>query len=72
MVHIRFQNIHIDSIQDSSSVNKGDNRIVGRKHHSKSNDGFGEISGKNNQAAANSHVVIDRDRVDTPQHNRKG
>jgi hypothetical protein len=64
MVRIRFQSIHIDAITASSSVNKGTNRIVGRRHSGKTNQGLGAIHGEGNLVQDGKHVVIDPDTLD--------
>lgn len=72
MVRIRFQSIHIDSVANTSGINKGENRIIGRKHAIKSNDGLGEVSGDGNVVTGGNHLVLDSDTIDVPTPKRKG
>ncbi|MFD0697862.1 hypothetical protein ACFQZT_27695 [Paenibacillus sp. GCM10027628] len=71
MVRIYFQSIQIDDIQKTSSVNKGTNRIVGRRHTHKSNQGLGELKGEHNVATGGNHLVLDEDTLDFEQPKRK-
>lgn len=71
VVRIQFQSIHIDSLAASSSVNKGTNRIVGRRHSVKTNQGLGEVSGEGNVVIGGNHVVSDGDRIDFQPFIRK-
>lgn len=71
MVRIQFESIHIDSLAASSSVNKGTNRIVGRRHSTKSNQGLGEVSGEGNVVIGGKHVVNDGDLFDFKPFIRK-
>ncbi|MDQ0896453.1 MULTISPECIES: hypothetical protein [unclassified Paenibacillus] len=71
MVRIQFQSIHIDGIAETSSVNKGSNRIIGRRHSLKVNQGLGEISGEQNVIMGGKHVVQDGDTFDVKPSIRK-
>lgn len=71
MVRIQFQSIHIDDISANSSVNKGTNRISGRRHSAKSNQGIGEVTGDHNVVIGGKHTVYDNDTFDVKPHTRK-
>ncbi|SDN31608.1 hypothetical protein SAMN04487897_102482 [Paenibacillus sp. yr247] len=71
MVRIQFQSIHIDGITETSSVNKGTNRIIGRRHSMKVNQGLGEIHGEHNVIMGGKHVVQDGDTFDFKPFTRK-
>ncbi|NQX60461.1 hypothetical protein [Paenibacillus qinlingensis] len=71
MVRIQFQSIHIDDIAENSSVNKGSNRISGRRHSSKTNQGLGAILGERNVALGGKHTVLDNDTFDVKPNTRK-
>ncbi|OCT10966.1 hypothetical protein A8709_04485 [Paenibacillus pectinilyticus] len=71
MVRIQFQSIHIDDISGNSSVNKGTNRITGRRHLVKSNQGLGELTGDHNVVMGAQHVVHDNDTFDVKPNTRK-
>lgn len=71
MVRIQFQSIHIDNLAESSSVNKGTNRIVGRRHSSKTNQGLGAVSGERNVVIGGKHVADDGDLFDYKPFIRK-
>ncbi|MDR6553828.1 hypothetical protein [Paenibacillus qinlingensis] len=71
MVRIQFKSIHIDDISENSSVNKGSNRISGRRHSAKSNQGLGEISGEHTVVIGGQHTVLDNDKFDVIPISRK-
>ena len=71
VVRIQFQSIHIDEIAETSSVNKGTNRIIGRRHSEKINQGLGEISGEHNVILGGKHTVQDDDTFDVKPSTRK-
>lgn len=71
MVRIQFQSIHIDEIAETSSVNKGSNRIIGRRHSLKVNQGLGEIRGEQNVILGGKHSVQDGDTFDVKPSTRK-
>ncbi|MFC5449693.1 hypothetical protein [Paenibacillus aestuarii] len=71
MVRIHFKAIHIDDLANSSSVNKGMNRIIGVRHSDKTNQGLGEVKGEHNAAIGGSHLVQDEDTVDFEQPKRR-
>ncbi|UKS24862.1 hypothetical protein LOZ80_25055 [Paenibacillus sp. HWE-109] len=71
MVRIQFQSIHIDAIAETSSVNKGTNRIIGRRHSVKVNQGLGEVAGEHNVILGGKHVVQDSDRFDMKHPTQK-
>lgn len=71
MVRIHFQSIHIDDIVETSSVNKGTNRITGRRHSAKVNQGLGELSGDRNVVIGGKHIVQDGDTFDVKPLTRK-
>ncbi|WP_310185337.1 hypothetical protein [Bacillus sp. 3255] len=71
VVRIHFQSIHIDNLADTSSVNKGTNRIVGRRHSAKINGGLGSIGGERNVVIGGKHAVRDGDKVDYQAWTRK-
>ncbi|MGO4496826.1 hypothetical protein AB4114_13085 [Paenibacillus sp. 2RAB27] len=71
MVRIQFQSIHIDDITENSSVNKGSNRISGRRHSVKTNQGLGAINGKRNVVLGGKHAVLDNDTFDVKPNTRK-
>jgi hypothetical protein len=52
-------------------VNKGSNRIIGRRHSLKVNQGLGEISGEQNVIIGGKHVVQDGDTFDVKPSTRK-
>ncbi|RTE09862.1 hypothetical protein [Paenibacillus whitsoniae] len=64
LVRIKFQSIHIDQIAASSSVNKGTNRIVGRRSNDKVNNGLGAVRGEGNLVQDSKHIVYDADTLD--------
>ncbi|CAN7304943.1 hypothetical protein [Paenibacillus sp. LjRoot56] len=71
MVRIQFQSIHIDDITENSSVNKGSNRISGRRHSAKTNQGIGELTGDHNVVLGGKHTVLDNDTFDVKPNTRK-
>ncbi|MNW18630.1 hypothetical protein D3C71_2182760 [compost metagenome] len=71
MVRIQFQSIHIDDIRDNASVNKGTNRISGRRHSAKTNQGLGEVAGAHNVVIGGKHTVVDHDTFDFKPNTRK-
>ncbi|OPH56624.1 hypothetical protein BC351_27145 [Paenibacillus ferrarius] len=71
MVRIQFQSIHIDNIAETSSVNKGTNRIMGRRHSVKVNQGLGEVHGDSNVVLGGKHAVHDGDMFDLKPMTRK-
>ncbi|MEW9699900.1 hypothetical protein [Paenibacillus sp. SI8] len=71
MVRIQFQTIHIDDISETSSVNHGTNRIIGRRHSAKSNQGLGDINGEHNTVIHGKHLVHDGDTFDMIKPKRK-
>ncbi|NEW07184.1 hypothetical protein GK047_14340 [Paenibacillus sp. SYP-B3998] len=71
MVRIYFPSIQIDAIAESSSVNKGTNRIIGRRHSLKSNQGLGEMKGEHNVIIGGKYLVQDEDVLDVFQTKRK-
>lgn len=64
MIRIRFTELKIDHISQSSGVFTGKNMPSGWQHRSKINEGFGHISGESNQTSHSVHVVNDRDFID--------
>jgi len=71
LVRIQFQSIHIDEIAETSSVNRGTNRIIGRRHSEKVNQGLGEIKGEHNIILGGKHSVQDGDTFDVKSSTRK-
>ncbi|NOV00165.1 hypothetical protein [Paenibacillus planticolens] len=71
MVRIQFQSIHIDNLENSSSVNKGTNRIVGKRDFSKNNQGLGAVHGERNVIIGGKHAVDDGDHFDYKPFIRK-
>ncbi|TXK82543.1 hypothetical protein [Paenibacillus sp. N3.4] len=71
MVKIQFQSIHIDEITQTSSVNNGTNRIIGRRHSEKVNQGLGEVKGEQNVILGGKHLVQDGDTFDVKPSLRK-
>lgn len=71
MVRIQFQSIHIDDISENSSVNKGSNRISGRRHSVKTNQGLGAIEGEHNMVFGGKHTVLDNDTFDVKSNTRE-
>lgn len=57
MTRIRFNNIQIDSVSNSSSVSSGFNAHINWNHKSKRTDGFGKLDGKNNHFKNNQIIV---------------
>lgn len=64
MVRIVFNDIRIEEVSHSSGVFSGHNLPLKWGHRSKSNEGYGSITGDNNTAKDNVHFVIDRDVID--------
>ena len=65
MVRIKFNDIHIHTISNSSGFFSGDNFQIRWKHSSKKNEGFGSISGEKNTSTKNYNILNDSDIVDT-------
>lgn len=64
MTKFWYGKIQIDSVQRSSVVAYGQNMQSGFTRVSKTNEGFGELSGKENIAVRNIHFVNDADDID--------
>lgn len=71
MVRIQFQSIQIGGIAETSSVNRGTNRIIGKRHSEKLNQGLGEISGEHNIILGGKHTVQDGDTFDVKPSTRE-
>ncbi|WP_106497502.1 hypothetical protein [Lentibacillus sp. Marseille-P4043] len=59
---VNFEDLKIDHVSLSSGIFSGENQQVDWNFVSKVNEGFGTISGSNNDSFNNHHVV--RKRVD--------
>lgn len=58
MVNIKFEDLIIENISDSSGVFSGDNIQVKWKAYAKDNNGFGTISGDLNRSMNNRSILI--------------
>jgi hypothetical protein len=70
MVNIRFQDIKVHTISDTSGVFNGSNIIRGREWNGKRNEGFGTVGSEHSNVTEGIHVVMDQDLID--QWMRKG
>lgn len=69
-MQIRFNNLKIDEIKNSSGVFTGDNYQSNWSHYSKKNEGLGSLSGDQNISIGNRSILNDEDHADTtPQSN---
>jgi len=71
MTRIRFQSFQVDLVGEASAINKGNNRIYGRTHADKSNQGLGSVEGRGNTVARGYQVVVDNDQLDLINPDRK-
>lgn len=71
MVYIRFKNLTIDEVTQSSGVFSGTNRQLFWNHRKKINEGYGAVSGEHNQTNHNRNIVRDEDFIDMWVNKRK-
>jgi hypothetical protein len=71
MVKIYFKDIKIDKITNSSGVFYGENFQAKWKHSSKTNEGFGKVSGDKNTLKGNYNLTVDPDTIDSIVINTK-
>jgi hypothetical protein len=64
LTRIYFQELRIKQISNASGVFSGQNLQVSWKHITKTNDGFGNLSGDKNITMFNRNVLIDPDFID--------
>lgn len=67
---IEFDNINVNAIETTSGIFVGTNTQLGWGAHSKSNHGFGSITGQFNFAIKAINIVMDDDVIDTPIDDR--
>jgi hypothetical protein len=67
---ISFDKLTAGTIQSSSGIFNGKNIQFGWSAHSKTNNGFGTVSGNSNTFHNNINVVFDNDQLDTPIDDR--
>ncbi|KIL41448.1 hypothetical protein SD70_07370 [Gordoniibacillus kamchatkensis] len=65
MVRIRFQQIQIGTISNSSGVFSGSNQQWGYKHSGKQNQAFGTVDGMRCSVSDIKAALNDRDNIDT-------
>lgn len=67
---ISFDTLKVGTVSSSSGIFNGKNIQFGWSSHSKSNTGFGSLSGHDNKVNKNTNVVFDNDQLDTPIDDR--
>ncbi|MCF8564341.1 hypothetical protein LLE49_06230 [Alicyclobacillus tolerans] len=65
MTTVFFKNLQINSVSQTSGVFHGDNYLGGFVSKTKSNEGFGEVSGQKNVVVECLDLVLDLDTLDT-------
>ncbi|MDB4868066.1 MAG: hypothetical protein JWR03_2399 [Cohnella sp.] len=65
MVHIRFGELRIGTVSNSSGIFSGSNKLHKFKHVSKQNQAFGMVQGEDSLVLDNHAVLEDRDLSDT-------
>lgn len=60
MVRIRYGELHIGRVMDSSAISHGDNRQSRWKHVHKQNEAFGTVFGANHDLSGLKGIVNDR------------
>jgi hypothetical protein len=65
MVHIRFGELRIGAVTNSSGIFSGSNKLHKFKHVSKQNQAFGTVQGQDSLVLNNHTVLDDRDLSDT-------
>ncbi|TCP21951.1 hypothetical protein EV207_13838 [Scopulibacillus darangshiensis] len=67
---ISFDKLSAGSLAASSGIFNGKNIQFGWSAHSKTNNGFGTLSGNHNNFHDNYNIVFDNDQIDTPIDDR--
>ncbi|GAE37367.1 hypothetical protein [Halalkalibacter akibai] len=63
MARIRFNQIYVDSIENSSALLNGKNTPIKWRAIKKTTEGFGSIVGDGNQITNNQHIIFSNKKV---------